>query len=239
MKMMTSGSAELAILIVGACLALVYPSRSLAQGLPQPVAVVKAAQGHTNATAESGHKPESLTYGTIVHVGETITTNAHSKVLLKWETGMLTSLGELSSCYLGSEQGESGSVKVLEMVNGILRVTKQGRGGNATPYMVTVPGASIEPEDYDRPVDFTVELYSPTMSIITVVSGPVRITKQNMDQVRETVVSDCQTVFIDKGWLEPHVVSSNSRDISKLVNRTTIPGTIVTNSACPVPTWLF
>jgi hypothetical protein len=152
---------------------------------------------------------------------------------------MLTSLGGLTSIYLGSEKGESGSVHVLEMSKGVLRVTKQSGGGNVAPYKVTVPEGSIEPVDYDAPVDFLVETYSPTMSIITVITGPVRVSKENMNHVMETVVADCHSVFLDKGWLEPHVITSNSNDIGNLMKQTTIPGTVGMNFACPISTWPF
>jgi hypothetical protein len=240
MKMINAGSIKLMVFIVITCFTSVFPSLTGAQeGVGTPFAVVEGVQGPATLAAESGHKPENLTYGTVVHSWETIATSANSKLLLKSETGMLTSLGGLTSIYLGSEKGETGSVHVLEMSKGVLRVTKQGGGGNVAPYKVTVPEGYIEPVDYDAPVDFIVETYSPTMSIITVITGPVRVSKDNMNHVMETAVADCHSVFLDKGWLEPHVVTSNSNDIGKLMNQTTIPGTVGMNLACPMPTWPF
>lgn len=239
-KMISAGSIKLMIFIVITCFASVFPSRASAQQVVgMPVAVVEGVQGVAGLTVESGRKPESLTYGTIVHTLETITTNPNSKLLLKWETGILTSLGGLTSLYLGTEEGETGSVDVLEMSKGVVRVTKRSGGGNVSPYKVTVPEGSVEPVDYDAPVDFIVETYSPTMSIVTVITGPVRIKKQGMDHLMETVVADCHTIFLDMGWLEPHVMTSHSNDIGKLLNRTTIPGTVGMDFACPIPTWLF
>jgi hypothetical protein len=229
----------LTILVVTACVTWCYPSWSRDQALGVPFAVVEGVQGTVGMTTATSRGPVDLAYGDIVNMWDTITTDAHSKLFLKWETGVLTSVGGWSSLSLGRREGENGPIKVLGMTEGVLRVTKRSGGGNVTPYMVTTPEASIEPLDYDAPVDFIVEVRSPTTSAITVISGPVKINGLSVTRPMALAVSDCHTVLVNQGTQEPRVVGSDSVDLDRLVDRTTIPGTIATDFACPVPTWLF
>jgi hypothetical protein len=232
-------SLVLTILIVVACFTWPLPSRSRTQVARAPLALVQAVQGTVEMTAAGSQKPVRLMYGDMVNIWDTITTNAGGKLFLKWGTGMLTSLGGSSSVSIDRRKAEGRPVNVLKMTAGVLRVTKRSGGGNVTPYMVTIPEASIEPLDYDAPVDFIVEVRSSTMSVITVITGPVSINNKSVTQPGETAISDCYTVFVTQGAQEPLVFGSDSSDLEKLVSRTTIPGTIMTDFACPVPTWLF
>jgi hypothetical protein len=238
-KITSLRSLMLTILVVVACFTWSWPSRSRAQVESAPLAVVEAVQGTVDMTGAGTHEPEELQYGDMVNWWDTITTNAGGKLFLKWNTGVLTSLGGSSSVSIDRREAEGGPVKVLGLTEGVLRVTKRSGGGNVTPYVVTTPEASIEPLDYDAPVDFVVEVRSPTMSVITVITGPVRINGLSVTQPVELAVSSCHAVFVSQGARQPHVLGTDSGDLDKLVDRTTIPGTIATDLACPVPTWFF
>jgi hypothetical protein len=163
--------------------------------IPQ-LAIVGAVQGTVEMTAAGAQKPLRLMYGDMVSIWDTITTDADGKLFLKWETGVLTSLGGSSSVSIARSEAAGRPVNVLKMTAGIVRVTKRSGGGNVTPYMVTIPGATIEPLDYEAPVDFIVEVQSPTLSGITVIAGPVRINNKSVTQPGETAVSECHTVFV-------------------------------------------
>jgi hypothetical protein len=216
-----------------------YPCWSRAEAPSPQLAIVGAVQGTVEITAAGAQKPLRLMYGDMVSIWDTITTNADGKLFLKWETGVLTSLGGSSSVSIARREAAGRPVNVLKMTAGVLRVTKPSGGGNSTPYMVSIPGATIEPLDFDAPGDFVVEVQSPTVSAVTVIAGPVRINNKSVTQPEETAVSDCHTVFVSQGAGQTRMFGSNSSDLDKLVSRTTIPGTIMTDVACPVPTWLF
>ena len=241
MKMKITRTRILLVLtiIVLACFISSNQSWSKSQVPVEPIAVVKAMQGSVDMTMAEAHQPVELKNGDIVHIRDTIATNAHSKLLLKWKSGVLTSLGEQSSVLVSQREAQGGPVNVLNMTKGVLRVSKPRGCGKVTPYRVTTPEASIEPLNFDEPVDFIVDVRSPTMSVITVISGPVRINNLSVAQPMVLAVSACHTVFVNQGIQQPKVFGSDSGTLGKLVNRTTIPGTLAMNFACPVPTWLF
>lgn len=229
----------LTILVVVTCFTWSYQAWARDQAQAAPFAVVEGVQGTVDLTMGGTNKPVHLMYGDMVNTSDTIATNAGSKLFLKWETGELASIGGSSSISIGRSKSANGPVNVLKMTAGVVRVTKRSGGGNVTPYMVSIPGATIEPLDSRAPVDFIVEVQSPTVSAITVIAGPVRINNKSVTQPEETAVSDCHTVFVSKGAGETRLFGANSANLDKLVSRTTIPGTIMTDFACPVPTWLF
>lgn len=238
-KIKTPHGLALTALVVVACFAWSYPSLSRAAVPDAPLAVVEGVQGAVDMTSPGVHRPVKLSYGDIVDSWDTISTDAGGKLFLKWETGMLTSIGGSSSVSIDRRESPNGSTNVLKVTAGVLRITKLSGGGNATPYMVSIPGATIAPLAFDAPVDFIVEVQSPTVSSVTVIAGPVTVNNKSVTQPEGSAVSDCHTVFVSQGAGQTRVFGAQSRDLGKLVNRTTIPGTIATDFACPVPTWLF
>ena len=67
------------------------------------------------------------------------------------------------------------------------------------PYSVTTAVASIQPESYDQPVDFIVESYDPTSTVVTVVAGRVKVRNLTVTPSQEQIVSSCQNVYIETG----------------------------------------
>ncbi len=233
-KMTRAGSVKLAIVIAVACVTLAGPTSSNAQVVGPPRAAVQAVQGDANVAVDRDQEPKKLAVGTMVDAWNTVSTNENGKLLLKWETGILNSIGGSSSIFLATRETERGPVDVIEMTEGLLRVTKKS-GGALTPYMVVTPAASIEPATNDEPVDFIVEVYVPATAIVTVISGNVRIKNLTLSQPTETVLSSCQTVYVEEGKPKLEALASSSEDLRRLVDGTTIPGTIVANlDICPV-----
>ncbi|HMK34980.1 MAG TPA: hypothetical protein VK463_07940, partial [Desulfomonilaceae bacterium] len=172
MKMTKAWSIRLALLIASACVTWAVGDSSYAQATA-PRAVVQAVQGEASVTPGADREPENLAQGSVVNAWNMISTEGQSKLFLQWETGILNLLGEFSSIFLTSRQTEAGPIEAIEVAEGVLRVIKQSGGGSVSPYVVTTPAAVIEPASYDDPVDFVVEAYMPTSSVITVISGQV------------------------------------------------------------------
>jgi hypothetical protein len=229
---------KLVIAIAIVCFTWAWPHRSDAQGAISPLAMVDAIQGHSDITSAGNPKPTRLNLGRTINAGATISTDERSKVFLQWVTGIKTSLGEVSSISLAQKQNQNGFVNVIDVNEGVVRVTKQSGGGNLTPYRVTTPVASIEPLNYNAPVDFLIEAYTPTTSAILVISGTVLVKNLTIDHPTETVVSSCNMAYIDKGKHNLDVVASKADEIMPLIDGTTIPGTLASGFICPVPVWL-
>ncbi len=229
---------ESAVVIAVMCFAWVWPPGSDAQVVSSPLAMVEAVNGSADITAKPNQEPTALTVGDIINTGATISANERSKVFLQWETGIRTSLGEVSSISLAQKQDQKGFVNLVDLKEGIVRVTKQSGGGNMTPYKVTTPVASIEPLNYNEPVDFLIEAYTPTTSAVSVISGTVLVKNLTVNHPTETVVSSCHVAYIDKGEHKLDVFALKSDQIISLMEGTTIPGTVSTAFICPAPMWL-
>ena len=228
-------SMQFAIVIAVACVTWAGPASSEAQIAGAPRAVVQAVQGDANVVVDRDRGPTKLAVGSMVDAWNTVSTNENGKLFLKWETGVLNSIGGSTSIFLASREIERGPVDTIEMTEGLLRVTKPSGGGAGAPYMVVTPAASIEPANYDEPVDFIVEVYVPTTAVITVVSGNVRIKNLTSSRPTETVLSSCQTVYVEEGKAKLEPLASSPEDLLRLVDGTTIPGTIAANlDICPV-----
>ncbi len=229
---------KLAIAIAIVCFTWAWTYRSDAQAISSPMAMVDAVQGRSDITSAGNLEPTRLTVGRTINAGNTISTDEHSKVFLQWETGIRTSLGEVSSNSFAQKQDQSGFVNLIDLNEGVVRVTKQSGGGNLTPYKVTTPMASIEPLNYYEPVDFLVEAYTPTTTAVSVISGTVLVKNLTVSHPVETIVSSSHMAYTDKGKRESDVVASKSDVIMPLINGTTIPGTAASGFICPVPIWL-
>jgi hypothetical protein len=228
---------QLAIFIVAMCVIVTGPVSSDAKAAKALRAAVQAVQGDATMTMGPDQEPAKLTVGKMVEAWNTVSTNENSKLLLKWETGLLNSLGGFSSIFLASRETKSGPVDTIEMTEGLLRVTQKSGGGAGAPYMVVTPAASIEPVNNDEAVDFIVEVYLPTTAVITVVSGNVRVKNLTLSPSTETVLTSCQTLYVEQGKPKLEALASSSEDLRRQVDGTTIPGTIVANlDNCPVST---
>ncbi|MGA8831903.1 MAG: hypothetical protein WB554_09875, partial [Desulfomonilaceae bacterium] len=236
-KMTSAASMKLAIVIaVMCCVTWASPALSNAEVVSDPPrAVVKAIQGDANMVVDRDKGPTKLAVGSMVDAWNTVSANGNGKLLLKWKTGILNSIGASSSIFLATKDTDRGPADVIEMTEGLLRVTRDGGGGAITPYMVVTPAASIEPVNSEEPVDFIVEVYIPTTTVVTVVSGNIRVRNLTLTRPADTVLSSCQTVYVEDGTPKLEPLASSAEDLNRLVDGTTIPGTIVANlDICPV-----
>jgi len=205
-----------------------YPTPSIAQSGGAPSATVAAIQGQGEVILEGMEEQKSLQSGDNVQAWNSITTSEKSRLYLKWDNGVATSLGDFSSIFLSPEQTPGGgAIDIFQIVGGIVRVaTDQSKGVNA-PFAVMTPVALIEPTNLDQPADFIVEVYDPSTTVLTVVAGDLRVRNIAGGEPREQAVSPCQTVFIDQQNGRLEVLPSSSDDVTRLIGQTTLPGTIV------------
>jgi hypothetical protein len=230
---------KLAVAIAIVCLTWAWPRGSDGQiVVSSPMAMVDAVQGNSEITSEQNQEPTKITIGRTIDPGDTISTSGQSKVFIQWETGMRTSLGEASSISFEQRANQNALLNFVAVNQGVLRLTKQSGGGNVTPYKVITPVASIEPFDYNKPVDFVIEVYTPTALTVSVISGTVVVTNLTVSDPTETVVSSCHTAYIDKDKPDSDVLATKSDEIMPLLDGTTIPGTVATSFVCPIPIWL-
>ena len=235
-KISMAPSMKLALVIaMMCCVTGAIPALSNAEVVGPPRAEVESIQGDANIIVDRDQEPIKLAVGSIVEAWNPVSTNENGKLLLKWKTGILNSIGGSSSIFLATQDTDRGPADVIEMTQGLLRVTKQSGGSSGAPYMVVTPAASIEPVSSDEPMDFIVEVYIPTTTVITVVSGNVRVKNLTLTRPADTVLSSCHTVYVEDGKPKLEPLASSAEDLHRLVDGTTIPGTIVANlDICPV-----
>jgi hypothetical protein len=236
MKISMAPSMKLALVfVVICCVTVAGPASSNAEGEGPPQATVQAVQGDASAVVDQDQEPAKLAVGSVVEAWNTVSTSENGKLFLKWKTGLLNSLGSASSMFLATRETEHGPADVIEMTQGLLRVTKPSGGSSGPPYMVLTPAASIEPVSKDEPVDFIVEVYVPTTAVVTVISGNVRVKNLTLTRPADIDLSSCQTVYVEDRKPKLESLYSSSEDLKRLVDGTTIPGTIVANlDICPV-----
>ncbi len=85
----------------------------------------------------------------------------------------------------------------------------------------------------DQLVDFSVEVYTPETTLVTVLSGQVIVKTLNGEQKR---VPSCHNLLIEEGKNTSDLLAVPPDDIKRLAEQTTIPGTIVaTPHECNIP----
>ncbi|MGO9116286.1 MAG: hypothetical protein ACLQPD_01600 [Desulfomonilaceae bacterium] len=184
-------------------------------------ATVKSLQGTAQVLTGSDSTQEELKTGSLIRLWDSVNVGEKSKLLLSWERGLLASMGELSTVSLASEPRDGREVPSIQIDSGIFRFATQQM--QTAPFSVNTPLVSIYPAT-DQPVDFSVEVYTPETTLVTVLSGQVIVTKLNGEQ---TVVPSCHNLLIEEGKDTPDLLAVPPEDINRLVEQTTIPGTIV------------
>jgi hypothetical protein len=106
-------------------------------------AVVGAIEGEAEVSADTGQEIEKLASGSAVNPGDAVSTEEKSKVLLRWDSGLMGSLGEFSSILVLPED-VGGPATNIQMTDGIF-VCLWTRGRSAHAYSVTTAVASIQP----------------------------------------------------------------------------------------------
>ena len=212
------------------------PATCGAQVAGAPQGVVGAIQGSVAMTTDQDEGPTNLVSGGAVNAWNMVSTDEASKLLLNWNTGIISSLGPFTSVFMASQETDRGPLDSLEMTEGILRVANPTEGRQIPPYMVATPVAQVEPVNHDDPVDFIVEVHDPATTAVTVISGQVKVRNTTLKQPTETIVSACQNVYVDKGKSALDLAQLTSEDLTRLVEASTIPDSMALALACPTPT---
>ena len=193
-------------------------------------ATVKSLQGTAQVWTGTDPTQEELKIGSFIRLWDSVNVGEKSKLLLSWERGLLASMGELSTVSLASEPRDGREVPSIQIDSGIFRFATQQM--QTAPFSVNTPLVSIYPAT-DQPVDFSVEVYTPESTLVTVLSGQVIVTKLNGEQ---NIVPSCHNLLIEEGKNTPDLLAVPPEDINRLVEQTTIPGTIVgTANECNIP----
>ena len=204
-----------------------------ATAAPPSGATVGAIEGQAEVSGDTGQELKKLDVGNPVNPGDDVTTEEKTRLMLRWDTGLMGSLGEFSSIFLLPEQA-GGPATDIQMTDGMLRLAFDQPGpGRPVPYSVTTAVASIQPESFDQPVDFIVESYDSTATVVTVVAGRVKVRNLTIPSSQEQIVSSCQNIYIEAGKDKPDILSVSPEDLRRLADASTITGSIVANfDAC-------
>ncbi len=192
-----------------------------AEAAPTGGAVVAAIEGEAELSGSSGQETGQLQTGGVVKSDDAASTGPKSKLLLNWDSGLTASLGEYSSILLLPEDVNAPATNI-QMSDGILRLAWNRPGASPPqPYSVSTPVASIQPESYDQPVDFIVESYDPTSTVITVVNGRVKVTNLTVTPFQEQSRFVLSKYLCHNGQEQsgPHIsFSGRFRPISRGIN---------------------
>jgi hypothetical protein len=234
-KIMRPSAVVLGVLVVVSWLWLTTAPCALAQ---VPGAVVGAAEGEAEMLTQGKIESMPLAVGSRVEAWNTITTGTGGRLFLRWDNGIVTSLGDMSNVFLSTALVDGREVPSFQVVEGIVRFAATS-SGRSIPYSVVTPAAQIQPEFPDQPVDFIVEVYDPSSTRITSLSGNVRIRSLRSGSGEEQLVSACQSVLVGQDNAGGEVLDTSPADVKRMIGNTTIPGTIVANlDACGIPTSL-
>ncbi len=227
-------STKLVIFVAMLCLsAMPWLSPASVKAAPPASAVVGAIEGQAEVSGDTGQELKKLDAGNPVNPGDAVTTEEKTRLLLRWDSGLMGALGEFSSILLLPEQA-GGPATDIQIADGILRLVLDRPGVTPpVPYSVTTAVASIQPESYDQPVDFIVESYDSTATVVTVVAGRVKVRNLTVTSSQEQTVSSCQNIYIEAGKDKPDILSVSPEDLRRLADASTITGSIAANfDAC-------
>jgi hypothetical protein len=195
-------------------------------------AVAQSIQGGANEYQAGYKNIVKLNQGAKIEPFSVINTGAKSKLMLRWSEGLFSSLGESSSISSATERGR-GPVDEIQMIQGIVRFTTDENVTNpAFAYTVVTPTVAIRPDTAGQPVDYVVEVDDPSTTILTVLSGKVRVKDNSNGTSKENVYESCKTVFFTQGK-EPAVTTAYSGAVADMIAQTTLAGTLPAPAACP------
>ncbi len=215
-------------IVLGAILVASWMWLSMGHAVAEaPGAVVGAVEGEAEMLTEGKIESIPLAAGSRVQAWNSVTTGRGSRLFLRWDDGVVTSSGEMSNIFLSTALVNGSEVPSFQVVGGIVRVAGSPPSARPTRYSVMTPAAHIQPESSDQPADFVVEVYDPSATLVTVLSGNVIIRSLKGGPAGEKIVSACQNAFISQDKEGVEALDTPTADIRRIVDNTTIPGTIV------------
>ena len=204
-----------------------WPSSRTAQAKDASSAVAAAVEGMAELYPEGGAEPGPIEKDTIIQPWDSVSTLEKGKLLLRWDNGLIVSMGELSSILYASDEEGSPDRQDIQIMEGILRVSPdKPTEGRPQQYSIETPLASIVPKNPNEFVDFIVEVYPPIRTVVTVISGEVVIADPKGAGWKEKTVAACQSVSIEEGKGGPVIQSSEVANLQRLIQASTIEGTL-------------
>ena len=120
-------SVKLVIFLAMLCLlAMPWLSPSTAQAAARVGAVVGAIEGEAEVSGDTGQEIQKLASGSAVNPGDAVSTEEKGKLLLRWDSGLMGSLGEFSSILVLPED-VGGPATNIQMTDGIFRLSVDPR----------------------------------------------------------------------------------------------------------------
>ncbi len=195
-------------------------------------AVAQNIQGEATEY-QAGYKSiVKLSQGSKIEPYSVINTGTKSKLMLRWSEGFFSSMGESSSISSAGERG-SGPADQIQMIQGIARFTSDKDVTNPSfDHTVTTPTVSIRPDEANQPVDYVLEVDDSSTTILTVLTGKVRVTDNTGGTPVEHVYESCRTVYFAQGK-KPDVTTAYSDAVASMVAQTTLADTLPAPLACP------
>lgn len=194
-------------------------------------AKVGAIEGTVWVTPGGDQEQKELRQAGVVQSWDTVTTDSQSKVVLQWPDGLSAAMGESSSMLVSPVEMNGGQVLGAQVIGGVFRFARPRSGSSARmPYLVSTPAAAIYPAGPGQAVDFTVEVYDPQTTIITMLAGEAKV---RTGSGKDHLLSSCQSVMVEQGKDEFKPLIVSAADTQKIMDYTTIPGTIAVDpDAC-------
>ncbi len=189
--------------------------------------VVEALTGEAVIQSGAGETEKAAAVGALINPYDTIQTDEKAKLLVTWNNNLQSSLGEVSSVFYSPDDNDAMRIEMLE---GVVRtVRERATGEGPTDFLVRTPTAKIQPDSVYEPTDIIVEVYDPSTTTVTVLSGRVKVT--NLTSNSNRIVDACRTVFVSSDQMGLDVSTSKPDLVANLIEVTTMPDTNMATSA--------
>ncbi|MGD9818501.1 MAG: hypothetical protein AB7V04_07350 [Desulfomonilaceae bacterium] len=162
-------------------------------------------------------------------LGDTISTDANARTYINFSESCHASLGEYSElCLVDSASERSSTYFHADLSMGIGRFIQKLRATSPpSRYSITTPNVLVVAEASETPSDFVIQVHNVKKTCVTVIRGQVRVKNLSDRSRAERLVSSCKTVFVEEEQEPSKVLSVSTDHLKKLIERTTIPNTLV------------
>lgn len=201
-------------------------------GVPQSVyaqdsASVQAISGQAYIAAADEGDSKDLQRGDRVGLWKTVRTEAEGKLLLDIERAFSASMGPLSTVFLSSSETDGRTIPDLQVIEGAVRAVSTGSDSDS--YSVTTPIISLSPTSAGKEADFVVEVYEPTVTMVTVLKGEVRIKDLSSEKPAEETLKACRSMRYEEGKAPSESFRISATTAEKLISDTTVQGSAISD----------
>ncbi|MBI4961756.1 MAG: ankyrin repeat domain-containing protein, partial [Desulfomonile tiedjei] len=227
------------VFITAGLLGCFYTSPVWAQA--RPTASDSFRIGQTNGIQGIGEvkrakdgKVKRLVTNDPVYVADTVTSKENSKIWLKQvsrgDEGD-TSLGQ-SSLFTPVEYRRDGAASsfVGDVPRGVVRIIK--KLPETTPessYTLTAAAALVSVLKTEDAADFVIEVNENSETTVTVLFGSVAVRNASEEFKEIRFLKSCQKVVVEENQEPSPVMKASADEMQRLIERTTIPRTLVAN----------